>query len=427
MGRLVHIRSLLALGLVAFGLAAPSAVAQSGGPCGLLLPSCEEPPPPAPPPSSPAPPPVFVAPVPPGAAPIDPQGVDPLAPNPLEGLEFFVEKHWSPAHQRMRTYRRAGKRYKASLLQTVALRPQFRWFGRWNASPEREVSRFIARVKVEHRGSVPQIAVLRHQGKACHDNYLAGGPAEDARTRRWYDGLTRGIGTKRVVIGFEPDSLGTVRCLAKHRRRARLDTLRYGVDVLSKLPNATVYIEAGASDWEPSWLMAKKLRYVGVAKVRGFMLNVTHFDWTANNISFGRELSRRLGGKHFVINTSQNGRGPVHYRRWLNRRHGAFRRINVWCHPLKRGMGPAPTTRTAAPEVLDAYLYIGRPGLSDGACNGGPLPIGSWFEKRGLMFAKYATEWLRPPAGTRNGHYGDQPPKAFAGDQYQPERPARQD
>ena len=57
--------------------------------------------------------------------------------------------------------------------------------------------------------------------------------------------------------------------------------LRYGVDVLSKLPNATVYIEAGASDWESPARTAKLLRQVGVAKVRGFMLNVTHYDWTA--------------------------------------------------------------------------------------------------------------------------------------------------
>jgi hypothetical protein len=32
-----------------------------------------------------------------------------------------------------------------------------------------------------------------------------------------------------------------------------------------------------------------------LAKVRGFMLNVTHFDWTLNNVRFGLQLSRRLG------------------------------------------------------------------------------------------------------------------------------------
>ena len=60
--------------------------------------------------------------------------------------------------------------------------------------------------------------------------------------------------------------------------------------------------------------MAKTLRAVGIAKVRGFMLNATHYDWTRNNIKYGLELSRLIGGKHFVINTAENGRGPIHYR-----------------------------------------------------------------------------------------------------------------
>jgi endoglucanase len=78
--------------------------------------------------------------------------------------------------------------------------------------------------------------------------------------------------------------------------------------------------------------------------------------------------------------------------------------INVWCHPLKRGLGPAPTTSTARPDKVDAYMWIGRPGYSGGSCNGGPLPIGTWWRERALMFANNATSWLHPPHGTRNGH-----------------------
>lgn len=58
------------------------------------------------------------------------------------------------------------------------------------------------------------------------------------------------------MLAFEPDSLGTLTCLAKSRRRARLRTLNYGVKVLSRLPNATVYLEGGASDWKPVSYMA---------------------------------------------------------------------------------------------------------------------------------------------------------------------------
>ena len=67
----------------------------------------------------------------------------------------------------------------------------------------------------------------------------------------------RAIGNDRVVIAFEPDSLGTIDCHAPSRRDDRIRLLRYGVNALSSLPNATIYIEATASDWEPAKKVAK--------------------------------------------------------------------------------------------------------------------------------------------------------------------------
>jgi len=145
------------------------------------------------------------------------------------------------------------------------------------------------------------------------------------------------------------------------------------------------------------------------------MLNVTRYDWTQSNIRHGLAISRRTGGKPFVISTSF--RGPVHYRRWIDREKHLWRTVNVWCHPLKRGLGPPPTTSTDHRKV-DAYLYIGRPGFSGGSCNGGPLPVGSWFEQRALMFGRYATNWTKPPPRTRNGHPGNPSARTLAGDQY---------
>ena len=53
----------------------------------------------------------------------------------------------------------------------------------------------------------------------------------------------------------------------------------------------------------------------------------------------------------------------------------------MWCHPGLRGLGPAPTTATSHP-LVDAYMYINRPGYSAGSCNGGPLPVGTWWAER---------------------------------------------
>jgi endoglucanase len=335
---------------------------------------------------------------------LDVRAVDPAAPNPLVGTKWFVDR-MEPAYMNWASWTRRGENSKANSIWKLAREPRFRWFGRFTRPRmQKKVRGFLDRVQCDQPGAVPFMAVMRHIGNSCQPGYLAGGEAEDRRTMKWYEDFAEVIGDARVVIGFEPDSLGTIDCLAPHRRDDRLEVLRHGVDVLSQLPNATIYLEAGASDWEPAARTAKQLRVIGIHKVRGFMLNVTHHDWTRANVQHGLEISRMVGGKPFVISTSYNGRGPLHYRKWLNREKHIWRRITVWCHPGLRGLGPAPTTQTSHPKV-DAYLYINRPGYSAGACNGGPLPVGTWWAERALMYSKYATSWEAPPRGTKHGHY----------------------
>jgi cellulase/cellobiase CelA1 len=90
---------------------------------------------------------------------------------------------------------------------------------------------------------------------------------------------------------------------------------------------------------------------------------------------------------------------------------------NVWCHPLRRGLGPPPTTATHHPK-LDGYIWINRPGYSGGSCNGGPLPVGSWWPERALELARYATHWISPPDGTRFGLFRRYSIRELAGDGY---------
>ena len=320
-----------------------------------------------------------------GSTSVDPRGVDPASPNPLVGLRFYVD-HTEPAYRQYRRYRRKGMRRSAALVWRIAKEPRFRWFGRWTrggGGMVRKVRRWLRRAHRTQPGSVPLAVVMRHEGKACGPGYTAGGPAEDAAERRWYRRFASAIGRSRVVIGYEPDSLGTVRCLARHRRMARMRTLRYGVDVLSQLPNATIYLEGGASDWEPAKRTAWQLRYIGIRKVRGFMLNATHHDWTVSNVRHGLKISRMTGGKPFVVSTATNGRGPIHVHA------SSGRRINVWCNPPGRGLGIRPTTNTMNPKV-DGYLWIGRPGYSGGHCHGGRRE-GTWWPRWAVKLARLAT------------------------------------
>ncbi len=75
------------------------------------------------------------------------------------------------------------------------------------------------------------------------------------------------------------------------------------------------------------------------------------------------------------------------------------RRINVWCNPGLRGLGPAPTTDTSHPKV-DAYLWVNRPGYGQ-SCAGQQI---AWHPPRALAYARRATDWQNPPPGTRFGH-----------------------
>ncbi len=320
--------------------------------------------------------------------------------NPLEGAELFVDRE-SPAWLQWQRFQRTGETKKADLIWRIAREPRALWLGRFTRPNFAvKVNRILDAARAD--GAVPVLTVLRAQATQCSPSYDGGGPAEDAATRGWYDDLARVIGDQRVVIAFEPDSLGTIDCLARSRRDDRLRLLRYGVEALAKLPNATVYLEAGASDWEPARRTAKQLRAIGIAKVRGFMLNVTHYDWTAENIKHGLQISRKTGGKHFVINTAENGRGPVNYYR------ANGRRVTIWCNPGLRGLGPPPTTDTAHPKV-DAYLWLNRPGYAQ-SCQGRPI---AWFLPRALSYARLATDWLRPPKGTRFGHKKRYPLSTF--------------
>jgi endoglucanase len=305
------------------------------------------------------------------------QNPGPNDPNPLVGQVWWDQQtEWNPTWNGYRSLLRRGRTAEAKKVLRLAETPQFKWFGMW----EQPVIGKLRGMFETAGDQVPLLVVFGDDHK-CNGNRTGGGPTGDARYRRWIDQVARGIGDNEVVIAFEPDSLGLVDCLIPSRRQARYRTLGYGVRELSKLPNATVYIEAGASDWMTPGEAARKLKAVGVGRVRGFMLNSTHMTTNAANIRHGLKISRLLGGKHFIVNTSHNGNGPLY-------RAGH----TIWCNPPNAAAGTLPTTRTGNGKV-DAFLWVERPGYSNGACNGGPAKVGAWWEKRAIQMVERA-KWF---------------------------------
>ncbi len=65
-----------------------------------------------------------------------------------------------------------------------------------------------------------------------------------------------------------------------------------------------------------------------------------------------------VGGKPFVVSTSYNGRGPVSYTARNKKR------VNVFCNPRYRGLGPGADHEHGVSPKVDAFLWLNRPGLS---------------------------------------------------------------
>ena len=191
--------------------------------------------------------------------------------------------------------------------------------------------------------------------------------------------LAEGIGGYHAVMFLEMDSLITVGCLSPSGLAHRMAELQDAINTLTThCPQLVIYLDAGAADAVPARETAALLKWAGVDKIQGFFVNSTHFDWTSREVRYGEQVSRMTGGKHFVVNTSENGRGP------LGTRDPVHQGNEVLCNPPGRGLGPRPSANTGIPNV-DAFAWILHPGESTGRCGSGAPNTGVFWRDYALM------------------------------------------
>jgi endoglucanase len=297
--------------------------------------------------------------------------------DPLAGMRWGT--YSGPQDEVFPAYRSASGQSRR-LLGLIALRPRVRWFGAWysDAQIESAVREYIANVTGGQPDVLAQMAVFRlvpWEQAACQRLPDA---AERASYERWIRAFAAGIGSARVALILQPD-LPFALCTPNHSAlplRLVADAARR----FSALPHATVYIDVGAADWPTAAQAARLLAAAGVRYARGFALDATHYDSTARQISFGADVARRLGkdgipGRHFVVNTAQNGQ-PFTYRQYHGRdydnapacrRRAAHRCVTLGIPPTWRVADPrwglSSSARVLAAKLVDAYLWIGRPWL----------------------------------------------------------------
>lgn len=202
------------------------------------------------------------------------------------------------------------------------------------------------------------------------------------------DALVTAMGAHAVVLLLELDAIGSSSCIAKNGALPAWESmLRYEVDATATLPHAVVYVEGGYSDSNTAAYAARVLNAVDIRRIRGFYTNATHLNWTTSEVRYGNTISRLTHGAHFVVNTAQNGRGPL-----LNP-HPSTQGIEDLCNPPGRGLGPLPTTKTPFRNV-DALMWAAVPGNSSG-CGGGP-PGGTFWPARAISLAALANQEYGP-------------------------------
>ena len=287
--------------------------------------------------------------------------------NPFAGRKLYVDPN-STAKREAETLRRARPQ-DAALLDQIANRPVARWLGGWVSDIGKEVNSAVS--TITSSGALPVFVAYNIPGRDC-GSYSAGGANGSDAYRKWIRDFANGLKERQAIVILEPDALPGMTCLSAAGQADRLSLLRDAVHVL-KAQGASVYVDAGNASWVSADVMAGRLKQVDIDAADGFSLNVSNYQGTDVNIAYGEKLSKLTGGKHFLIDTSRNGKGATD---------------GQWCNPRGQALGIAPTTNTGHP-LVDAFLWIKQPGESDGTCGGGPK-AGNWWTDIALELSRAA-------------------------------------
>lgn len=286
--------------------------------------------------------------------------------NPFAGTPLYV----NPGSAAMRAAQHADP--PSAELTAIANTPQAYWIVPGGSAAT--VARYTG--DAQAAGALPVLTLYGIPHRDC-GSFAAGGFATGDAYRAWIDGIASDVGASRTAVIVEPDALAMADCLPVDQRQERYDLIRYAVDTLGRNPGTAVYVDGGHLRWHSAEDMAARLNQAGVGHARGFSLNTANFFTTEDEIGYGEAISGLTNGSHYVIDTSRNGAGPA-----------PDSKLN-WCNPSGRALGTPPTAATGGAHA-DAYLWIKRPGESDGTCDKGDPPAGTFVNQYAIDLARNA-------------------------------------
>lgn len=338
-----------------------------------------------------------------GAVPVDSRaGLLPSPGNPLAAHPWGV--YLGPSDMAWEPWTRTSG-WQRRLLDKIVLQPKAQWFGKW--VPDNEIADRIHKLVANATGGDPdvmvQMAIFRMVPWEGNDRICNRLPTDQevASYKRWITNAAEAIGSTYVALILQPD--GPFALCAKNGSKLPSQMIRFAAQAFSANPNTSVYIDAGAADWNRS-NPATALRILmpaGIRLVRGFAFNSTHYSSTQDEVEYGAAVSRALADKgildkHFVVNTSSNGqpfagytyKGPNFDNAWVCKTKTQHRCVTLGIPPTtdvanaKWGLPVADRVKAAA--YCDGFLWFGRPWLYNQAS--------PFVMKRALQLAR-TTPW----------------------------------
>jgi len=287
--------------------------------------------------------------------------------NPLAGKKIYFDSNNSAAQtiNSIKSYDASD----ANLLQKIATQPEAIWLGSWLSDSDTVTTIKNALAAAKSQGAIANFVLYNIPQRDC-GSFSAGGANNPAGYQSWINTVTGAIGSNQAITILEPDALADASCLSTSDQATRISLIAGAVKTLKTDSGDYVYIDAGHPNWIASTTMSTLLKQAGIAQADGFSLNVSNYETTADDISYGTDISSQTGGKHFIIDTSRNGNGSD----------------GEWCNANGSALGSNPTTSTGQ-SLVDAFLWVKHPGESDGNCNGGPS-AGTWWTDYAVALAK---------------------------------------
>lgn len=269
-----------------------------------------------------------------------------------------------------------------NLLDKIVQRPKATWFGHWQSDNDitDRVQKYIELTTGGDPDVLVQTSIFRMtpwEREACSRLPSA---AEQASYKKWIDGFAAGVGDAHMAVIMQPD--GPFVLCAPGNSKIPAQLIQYGVRKLSALPNTSVYIDAGAADWnrDDAKRALQMLIPMGIRWARGFALNSTHYDSTERQVRYAAKVSQALAkrgipGKYGVINTASNGK-PFKGYKYNGPNFDNARACTSTSDQHCVTLGIPPTVDVADPKwglnahdrrlaarYVDAYLWFGRPWL----------------------------------------------------------------